>query len=285
MYLRATPPGMVYRRHGLHAQGAVAPVRGRPRFDPLRIFYVSLDMPAGTAIDATLKEVERLEGAIRPHLRAGELRGMAAYAGVKYTETEPLYGDAHGQVVVSLEARTGAMRGTDEIVETIRRDLGARTWGGEVSYTVISGGPPPQPAIKVRLKSDDYDRLRAATDVLKARIRELPAVRAVSDDDLPGRRELILTVDTEAIRAAGMSVLHAIVYAARRWVVPILITTCTTIGGLLALALGLGGKSLLWGPVAVAIVWGLAVSTLLTLFVVPLLYRFFMGRGGARGSA
>jgi len=40
-----------------------------------------------------------------------------------------------------------------------------------------------------------------------------------------------------------------------------------------------GGESLLWGPVAVAIVWGLAVSTLLTLFVIPLLYRFFMGRG------
>lgn len=110
-------------------------------------------------------------------------------------------------------------------------------------------------------------------------------MRAVSDDDLPGRRELILTVDAETTRAAGMSVLNAIVYAARRRVVPILFTTSTTIGGLLALARGLGGKSLLWGPVAVAIVWGLAVSTLLTLFVVPLLYRFFIGRSGARRGA
>jgi len=42
------------------------------------------------------------------------------------------------------------------------------------------------------------------------------------------------------------------------------------------LAAGLGGKSLVWGPVANAIVWGLAFSTLLTLIVIPLLYRLFM---------
>ncbi|MCB1787597.1 MAG: efflux RND transporter permease subunit [Gammaproteobacteria bacterium] len=78
--------------------------------------------------------------------------------------------------------------------------------------------------------------------------------------------------------AAGMSVLHATIYAARRRVIPILITSLTTIAGLFSLATGLGGKSLIWGPVATAIVWGLAFSTLLTLVVIPLLYRLFMGR-------
>ena len=76
----------------------------------------------------------------------------------------------------------------------------------------------------------------------------------------------------------GMSVLHAILYAARRRVVPILITSTTTIGGLFSLAVGLGGKSLMWGPVAASIVWGLGFSTVLTLFVIPLVYRFAMGR-------
>jgi multidrug efflux pump subunit AcrB len=81
--------------------------------------------------------------------------------------------------------------------------------------------------------------------------------------------------------ASGMSVLHAAVYAARRRVVPILITTVTTIGGLFSLAVGLGGKSLLWGPVAASIVWGLGFSTILTLFVIPLLYWMFMRRSAA----
>jgi multidrug efflux pump subunit AcrB len=75
---------------------------------------------------------------------------------------------------------------------------------------------------------------------------------------------------------AGMSVLHATIYAARRRVVPIVITSLTTIAGLFSLATGLAGESLIWGPVASAIVWGLAFSTVLTLFVIPLLYRTFM---------
>lgn len=71
---------------------------------------------------------------------------------------------------------------------------------------------------------------------------------------------------------AGMSLKHAIVYAGRRRVVPIVITVLTTIAGLFSLAAGLGGSSLIWGPVATAIVWGLGFSSMLTLFVVPILY-------------
>jgi multidrug efflux pump subunit AcrB len=78
--------------------------------------------------------------------------------------------------------------------------------------------------------------------------------------------------------AQGMTVLHATIYAARRRVIPIIITSLTTIAGLFSLAVGLGGKSLLWGPVASAIVWGLMFSTVLTLFVIPLLYQAFMRR-------
>jgi multidrug efflux pump subunit AcrB len=59
-------------------------------------------------------------------------------------------------------------------------------------------------------------------------------------------------------------------------VIPILMTTSTTIAGLFSLAVGLGGKSLLWGPVASSIVAGLVVATVLTLFIIPTLYRAFM---------
>jgi multidrug efflux pump subunit AcrB len=75
----------------------------------------------------------------------------------------------------------------------------------------------------------------------------------------------------------GMSLLHATLYAARRRVIPIIITSLTTVAGLFSLAFGLAGKSLIWGPVAMAIVSGLTVSTVLTLFVVPLVYRLTAG--------
>jgi multidrug efflux pump subunit AcrB len=80
----------------------------------------------------------------------------------------------------------------------------------------------------------------------------------------------------------GMRPLHAIMYAARRRVIPILMTTMTTIAGLFSLATGLGGKSLLWGPVATSMVFGLFVATILTLFLVPVLFRSFMRLRGHR---
>ncbi|MDO9226582.1 MAG: efflux RND transporter permease subunit [Pseudomonadota bacterium] len=469
--------------------------------DPIRIFYVNLDMPPGTALDVTLRQTEQLERAVASRLREGELRAAASYAGLKFTDTEPLYGDAHGQVAVSLLPRAGGFgkvegRATDVVVEDMRREIEALRLGGHITFFVVSGGPPAQKPVKARLRGDDYARLRQAADELKAVAARIPGIRDLADDDLPGRRELVLRVDAAAVRAAGldparvarlvrlhaegeivavardrgekievrvrgpernlddiqaaladpvalpgggsttlaslvhsethvakgvikrydlrraitveagldqaqtatlaandfikaewakmaarypgvgidfsgelddiqesldsmlvlfllglgliylilatqfrsywqplmilatvpmaftgvvfglvvsgnplslyslygaialvgiavnsaivlidtankrrrdgMSPLHAAVYAARRRVVPILITSSTTIGSLLSLALGLGGKSLIWGPVASAIVWGLTISTVLTLFVIPLLYRVFM---------
>ena len=466
--------------------------------DPIRIFYVSLDMPPSTAIDVTLARTQKLEQVVITRLRAGELRAAASYAGLKFTETEPFYGDAYGQVAVSLLPREGDMRTTDQIVESMRSEVEKLELGGQISFIIISGGPPAEKPVKVRLRGDDYAQLRAAADALKKVVIDIPGSRDVVDDDLPGRHEYVLRVDADAVRAAGldpalvarllrlhtegdivaltrdagekievrvrgpqrnfddiraalddavalpgggtttlanlvsaeartakgvikrydlrraltieadldksqtdtlaankrveagwstlaprfpgvdidysgelddiqesldamlglfllglgliylilaaqfrsywqplmilatvpmaftgvafglfvsdnplslyslygvialtgiavnsaivlidaandrrrngMGALHAAVHAARRRVVPILITTSTTIGGLLSLALGLGGKSLIWGPVASSIVWGLTVSTALTLFVVPLLYLVFMRR-------
>jgi len=79
--------------------------------------------------------------------------------------------------------------------------------------------------------------------------------------------------------AAGMGVVHASVYAARRRLLPILITSFTTLMGLLPLALSSEQSSTQWRPVATAIVWGVGFSTILTLFIVPLLYRLAMGFG------
>jgi multidrug efflux pump subunit AcrB len=98
---------------------------------------------------------------------------------------------------------------------------------------------------------------------------------------------VLISAANQRLRA-GMSTLHATLYAARRRVIPILITSLTTVAGLFSLASGLGGRSLMWGPVATAIVWGLAFSTGLTLIVIPLLFRMSMTRshqGHAAGSA
>ena len=53
---------------------------------------------------------------------------------------------------------------------------------------------------------------------------------------------------------------------------PIILTSLTTIFGLAPMAFGLGGKSILWSPMATAIMWGLGFGTLLILSMVPAYY-------------
>jgi len=82
----------------------------------------------------------------------------------------------------------------------------------------------------------------------------------------------------------GMTLTRSTFYAARRRMLPILITTLTTVAGLFSLASGLGGHSLIWSPVATSIVWGLIFSSSLTLFAIPTLYQVAMRRSYLRNK-
>ena len=77
------------------------------------------------------------------------------------------------------------------------------------------------------------------------------------------------------LRDAGMSRLEAILESGRHRLRPILMTVCTTVAGLLPLALGdvrVGGLGPSYFPMARTIIGGLVFSTLITLVVLPLMY-------------
>jgi len=472
-------------------------------FDPIRAFYVNVDMPSNAALEDTLKAVNRVELAVRAQLKGVgpelEARSASTLAGVKFTDTEPLYGETYGQVFVSLNPLGPNSREVEAVVEGMRKAIEDMPSAGKKSFTMLAGGPPSGKPIAVKVRGDDFTEIQAAADAIKTMVRDIPGATDVQDDNLPGRPQLTLRMDSDALRSnhvnaallarlvrlsvdgevvaftreagdkielrvianesdyanpssvsalldmpialpngdvtrlgalvepqtgptrglikhynlrrtitveanldkeltdtakandmlkvgwagiqhdhpnisldfsgeledieeslnamkvlfllgmglvflilaaqfasyfqplmilvtvplaftgvafgltlsgnplslytlygvialtgiavnsaivliaaandrlrLGRKTSHAIVQAARRRVVPILITTTTTIGGLFSLAFGLGGKSLLWGPVASSIVWGLAFSTVLTLFMVPLLYMAFM---------
>jgi CzcA family heavy metal efflux pump len=83
---------------------------------------------------------------------------------------------------------------------------------------------------------------------------------------------ILLVEYIEEYRALGTPVAQAVIDAGAVRLRPILMTTMTTLLGMLPLALGLGEGSELMRPLAIAVVGGLAVSTLLTLLVVPSAY-------------
>ena len=79
----------------------------------------------------------------------------------------------------------------------------------------------------------------------------------------------------------GVPMLEAVVESGVVRLRPVLMTTLTTVFGMLPLALGIGQGSELMQPLAIAVVGGLLVSTLLTLFVIPSAY-VIMNTGGER---
>ena len=75
------------------------------------------------------------------------------------------------------------------------------------------------------------------------------------------------------LRAEGQDLVEALVEGGRLRLRPILMTTLTTTLGLLPLALGFGEGAELRAPMAIPVIGGLVVSTLLTLVVIPVLYK------------
>ena len=89
----------------------------------------------------------------------------------------------------------------------------------------------------------------------------------------------VLLVDyTNVLRRRGLDLSTAVVTASRTRLRPILMTSLATVVGLMPMALGLGTGSETNAPLARAVVGGLTVSTILTLFLVPTVYTMLEER-------
>jgi len=83
---------------------------------------------------------------------------------------------------------------------------------------------------------------------------------------------IVLVTYVNNLKSSGKTTAEAVVEGATTRLRPILLTSLTTIAGLLPTALGLGGKSVVWGPMASTIIFGLIFSTFTALFIIPSLY-------------
>jgi HAE1 family hydrophobic/amphiphilic exporter-1 len=88
---------------------------------------------------------------------------------------------------------------------------------------------------------------------------------------------IVLVDYANTLRARGLGLREAIITAGGVRLRPILMTTSTTVLGLLPMALGLGDGAEIRTPMAVTVICGLFTSTALTLIVIPSLYYTIEG--------
>ncbi|MFH1857240.1 MAG: efflux RND transporter permease subunit [Candidatus Omnitrophota bacterium] len=86
---------------------------------------------------------------------------------------------------------------------------------------------------------------------------------------------IILVDHIGLMRKKNLSIFRAVISASQDRLRPILITSFTTIFGMMPLAFSKSEGSSLWAPLGITVVSGMISSTFLTLFIVPIIYVFF----------
>lgn len=84
-------------------------------------------------------------------------------------------------------------------------------------------------------------------------------------------------------RERGMSIRRSVINGGHSRLRPVLMTSLTTILGMVPMAIGTGQGSEMWRPMGTAVIGGLTMSTLLTLLFVPTMYTIFAYNGLRRG--
>ena len=89
---------------------------------------------------------------------------------------------------------------------------------------------------------------------------------------------IVLIDYTRLCLERGMGINESVVTASRQRLRPILMTTLTTVLGMIPMAIGNGEGAEMWNGLGVVVAWGLSVSTLITLVLIPTLYAIFISR-------
>ena len=83
---------------------------------------------------------------------------------------------------------------------------------------------------------------------------------------------IVLIDYTILMRERGYSIAEASVIAAKSRLRPILMTTLTTVLGMVPMAIGTGEGAEMWRSLGMVVAWGLSISTLVTLVIIPTIY-------------
>ncbi|AFG36206.1 efflux RND transporter permease subunit [Spirochaeta africana] len=89
---------------------------------------------------------------------------------------------------------------------------------------------------------------------------------------------IVLIDYIDQLRNRGMELTEAIVHGGKTRLKPILMTSFTTLLGLVPMAIGTGGGAHLRAPIARAVIGGLATSSIITVILIPTLYFLVQGR-------
>lgn len=170
-----------------------------------RLFYVNVEMPAGTTLNKTSATLATIQEIIERELKPGEARGVVSYAGQQFTDKEVLTGENRGQILVSLTAASSGTRELEEIINKVRGSVVAVPGPINISFLKRKMGPPTSKPVSIKVRGDDIGEIRRAVARLKDILAATEGVGDVVDDDTRGGMELRLQLKPDAITRSGLN--------------------------------------------------------------------------------
>ncbi|MEK7486802.1 MAG: efflux RND transporter permease subunit [Planctomycetota bacterium] len=113
---------------------------------------------------------------------------------------------------------------------------------------------------------------------LDQRFGFLPFIGIIALSGIVVNDAIVLVDFTNLLRRGGLPLKEAIIRSSQLRLRAVMLTTITTVFGLIPLALNWGGGGLFWAPLAWTIICGISVATLLTLVVIPVMYFLFSAK-------
>ncbi|MEN8203059.1 MAG: efflux RND transporter permease subunit [Bacteroidota bacterium] len=99
------------------------------------------------------------------------------------------------------------------------------------------------------------------------------------------KNAIVLVDYINLMRERGLELREAIIQSGQSRLRPVLMTSLTTILGMLPLAMSTGSGSEIWSPMGIAVIGGLIFSTIVTLILVPVIYHMMLRRSDRKKKA
>ena len=170
------------------------------------LFYIDIELPAGSPQSRTARLVAEFEGRILPLVGRGEIVSLTSSIGFSSSGTGVAQKGNIAQMVVALvEKDEGRIRGIPEIIADVQGLVSDIPGAESVRFRRAQTGPPVAPPVSFRLFGDNYDDLVALAGEIKRKLADYPELFNIRDNLEVGTPELRIRVNQDRAAQLGLN--------------------------------------------------------------------------------
>ena len=170
------------------------------------LFYIDLDLPAGSPLDRTDRLAARFEKKLLPLIGNGEVTGVGSYIGFRGDSGGNTVRGNTAQIVVDLaEQDEGRTRSIQKILDEIKDMTAFIPGADQVAFRKAVNGPPTSPPVSFRLFGNSYNDLSIVSTVLMEKLREFPELMNIKNNYESGTPEIRIVIDKDLASLYGLT--------------------------------------------------------------------------------